>query len=210
VVAASLADDLELPEAPGLSESNLVVKVTTDLKNVKAKSGSMGVEKLMQQSSATILGLMSRDGWQVNEIDGSKGLFEILMPPVSYSLPLGQVSIPAPRFLCTVHDSDAADGDCKERLVGDLILQNGAGIFNVELRFFSKQFSIDAAGWARCKVCSCNENVRMAADVQVGMQVPKVPGLSQIMEFFVKRYADESTNDCARALATGADEMSEK
>eukprot|EP00930_Biecheleria_cincta_P088867 TRINITY_DN78128_c0_g1_i1.p1 TRINITY_DN78128_c0_g1~~TRINITY_DN78128_c0_g1_i1.p1 ORF type:complete len:290 (+),score=52.15 TRINITY_DN78128_c0_g1_i1:18-887(+) len=199
--------DLELPEAPGMDEANLVVKADVDGKLAEAKaSRRAGVDHLMNQPSGTILGLMSRDGWEVSSVDSSRGLFEVSMPSVSYALPLGTVSIPAPRFVCTVTDSQFADEDYQERLIGDLVLVNGKGILNVDLRFFGK-LTVDAAGWTRCYVGRRNDSVQMKCKVQIGMQVPKVPGLTQIMEFFVKRYASESTADCARALSKGADEL---
>lgn len=196
-----------LPQAPGMESKNLVVEVSIDPQFVEPNSQRAGADHLMKQSSSTILGRMARDGWEVIPLDESKGIFEVILPAVKYEMPLGTVSIPAPHFLCTVYNSTAQDDDYQERLIGDLVLQNGQDLLNVDLRFFS-HFSISASGWARCNVGREGDSVRFSSRVQVGMQVPKVPGLTSIMEFFVKTYASQSTNDCCRALAKGSDELS--
>lgn len=195
--------------APGMEDANLVVAVTTDPKMTSAASKQAGVELLMRQPSATILGLMAQDGWQVNEVDVEAGVFEVLMPAVEYDMPLGTVSIVPPLFRCDVRDSAAKDGTYQERLIGDLVLENGDGLLSVELNMglFSRTFSISAAGWARCWLGGEGDEVRMKADVEIGLQVPKVPGLTQVMEFFVRTYANNSTKDCTVALAKGADHL---
>jgi len=203
-------EELPLPNAPGMDEANLIVNVETDPKYEEAVSSqAAGVQRLMACPRHKILGLMARDGWQVHPIDKSEGLFELVLPPVEYNLPLAVVSIPAPRFKATVTSSQKEAGKYKERLIGDLVLLNGDDILSVDLKFpFSRTFSVSASGWARCRVGQEENAVRMSADVQIGLQMPQIPGLKSIMQYFVSSYANQSTSDCARALARGADEVS--
>merc|ERR1719410_2528042 len=91
-----------------------------------------------------------------------------------------------------------------------MVLQNGEDLITVELRFgfgMKKTFAISAAGWSRSKVGWEGNSVMVSNVVEIGLQLPKVPGLSSIMEFFVKSYGSDSTNSCAVALAQGADRV---
>mmetsp|Transcript_31047 Transcript_31047/g.79842 ORF Transcript_31047/g.79842 Transcript_31047/m.79842 type:complete len:346 (+) Transcript_31047:67-1104(+) len=207
---AGVEEDVPRPDVPGLDDMNQVVHVVTEPKSTEVSmSHTEGADMLMQQSCGTILGLMAQDGWEVNCLDEAAGLFEVFLPSVKYPFPMGSISIPQPRFLATVRDSIGDDGEYHERLIGDLVLQNGKDILKFQPKLWGPTFAISAAGWARCRVGREGGAVRMVADVELGMKVPKVPGLSRIMEFFVKNYANQSTKDCTVALAKGADIMVE-
>jgi len=195
------------PDVPGLANANLVVKVSTEPKQTVAEASRQpGAELLMEQPCGTILGLMAQDGWEVKCVDEARGEFELKLPSVRYEFPMGVVSIPQPRFTCSVRDSIRHSGPYRERLEGDLVLQNGEGLLTVEPRFLGK-ISISAAGWARCRVGQEGDAVQMVAEVELGLQIPKVPGLTSIMDYFVNAYANTSTQDCTRALAKGADKL---
>mmetsp|Transcript_31575 Transcript_31575/g.87068 ORF Transcript_31575/g.87068 Transcript_31575/m.87068 type:complete len:463 (+) Transcript_31575:19-1407(+) len=200
-----------VPHVPGLSEATFIVSVTTDPKSAKAPvAGREGVDRLMATSHGTILGAMAQYEWEVRPLDIDKSLFEIKLPSVHYDLPVATVSIPAPLFHATVHDSflRKSDTDYKERLIGNLVLQNGEDILTVELKFpFNRTFTISAAGWARARVGREGDCVRTLADVEIGLRLPKVPGLSSVMDFFVKSYGNQSTMDCAVALAKEVDKL---
>eukprot|EP00930_Biecheleria_cincta_P089358 TRINITY_DN78644_c0_g1_i1.p1 TRINITY_DN78644_c0_g1~~TRINITY_DN78644_c0_g1_i1.p1 ORF type:complete len:378 (+),score=69.37 TRINITY_DN78644_c0_g1_i1:57-1190(+) len=203
------ADSLPAPDVPGLAEANLVVKVATE-PGVVPVSPAGKVNELMEEASHEILRKMGRDGWEVRLLDsasgacGVEGDFEILLPAVDVEMPMATVSIPAPRFAAHVRDAypSGVSGDYQERLQADLVLQNGEDILTVELRFpFRGKFSISAAGWARARVGRQGDSVRVAADVELGLHVPKVPGLTPVLQHFVKNYANASAFDCATALS---------
>ena len=83
--------------------------------------------RFMALPGGRILAAMAQDGWEVNELEG-KDLFEVLLPSVEYELPGGgMVSMPAPRFVSTVRDN-VTEGPWNERMMGDLVLQNGEDI----------------------------------------------------------------------------------
>jgi len=163
----------------------------------------------MSRTGGDILATMAQDGWEVTPVDIAKGIFELALPSVRYEVPGGTVvSIPAPRFLTTVYDSYQRTDDMDERLIGDLVLTNGKDILKVEVGFpFYKSFSVSAAGWARSRVGSKDGLVSISNFVEIGMQVPKFPGLTPIMQFFVRSYGNDSTQQCAQGLAKGADNL---
>lgn len=206
------------PRAPPVQESlprprraadnpNLVVTVPLEPQRARPSSSGPGVSNLMQQGHRDILGLMTRDGWQVEPLDSSGNLFQVTMPAVRYDLGMGVVSIPPPVFLCKVRESRRETGAYKERLIGDLELQNGKGLLRVSLKFLKRPILISASGSGTCQVGAEGTFARLAGHVQVGLQVPKIPGLSQLMEFFVRTYANQSARECVDALARGADEL---
>jgi hypothetical protein len=196
------------PPVPGLDESNLVVRCDIDPKLAEAMvTKEAGVARLMSKKGGEILATMAQDGWEVTPVDIAKGIFELALPSVRYEVPGGTVvSIPAPRFLTTVYDSNQRTDEMDERLIGDLVLTNGADILKVEVGFpFYKTFAVSAAGWARSRVGSKDGQVSISNFVEIGMQVPKIPGVTQVMQFFVKSYGNDSTQQCAEGLAKGAD-----
>lgn len=196
------------PQVPGMDEANLMVRVSIPRKLAIPESNSEGVARLMSLPGGDILSLMAQEGWEVHEVDRAQGVYELLLPQVRYELPGGVVTIPQPKFLTTVRESVFRNGDFCHRLSGDLVLQNGEGIFTLELGFpFRTKFSISAAGWTRAAVGWQGEAVTVSNEVEVGIKVPKVPGLSSILEVFVKSYGDQSTQECADALAKGADSL---
>jgi len=203
-------EDPPLPEVPGMAEANLIVKVEIDPTQAQAtETGETGIIRLMALSGGQILATMAQDGWEVKCVDSEKGLYELMLPAVRYELPGGVVSIPPPRFLTTVRDSRKQhEGGYQERLQGDLVLQNGERILTVELGFpFRTSFSISASGWSRASVGREGDNVVVANSVEIGLQIPKVPGLSSIMQYFVRNYGAQSTKECADCLARGADQL---
>mmetsp|Transcript_135100 Transcript_135100/g.328363 ORF Transcript_135100/g.328363 Transcript_135100/m.328363 type:complete len:219 (+) Transcript_135100:44-700(+) len=152
---------------------------------------------------------MAQDGWSVEPIDPSKGIYELSLPAVDVNLGMGSVSIPSPLFRATIWDSSRRDeeGDM-ERLVGDLVLQNGEDILTVTLGFpFATTLSVSAAGAARARIGQSKDTVYLQADVDIGLQIPKVPGVAKIMQLFVRNYANKSTFDCSVALSKGADKI---
>jgi len=207
--AEKVEQEMELSEVPGMDKVNLVVSVETDPQMDEPESKEKGVQLLLAQSGGDILQAMAQDDWKVNPVDPAQGVHEMFLPPVNYNLGMGSVSIPAPRFIATIQDSDDVSGDLHERLVGNLVLQNGEGILTVELGFpISTKLSLSAAGSARARVGRCGDAVYLQAAVDIGLKLPQVPGLQKIMQIFVKTYANQSVKDCARALAGGADKLS--
>jgi hypothetical protein len=189
--------------------ANLTVRVDVDGKISQAiQTGSDGVSRLMDQSGGIILSTMATDGWVVKSVDSDKGLYEVSLPSVDYSLPGGAVSIPSPRFSTTVKDlfRRVDGGDLTERLVGDLVLVNGEDIISVRLGFpFNTKLSLSAAGFCRCLVAWEADRIVVSTYIEVGLQVPGVPGLEQLLRYFVRTYGAESTAQVAASLASGAD-----
>ncbi|CAE7811456.1 unnamed protein product [Symbiodinium sp. CCMP2592] len=186
------------PVVPGMAKANLVVNVET----VPGKAQTPHADAKMQQSDQQVLENLCGDGWSCSPIDAEKGLFEITLPAVRYELPMGVVSIPAPLFHAQARSSQVESDDYSERLVADIVLQNGDKMLCVELGFpFNSKFTISAAGWARCRVGREPGSVICKAQVEMGLQVPKVPGLTSILQFFVKSYANKSAHDCAVSLS---------
>mmetsp|Transcript_19994 Transcript_19994/g.46531 ORF Transcript_19994/g.46531 Transcript_19994/m.46531 type:complete len:857 (-) Transcript_19994:258-2828(-) len=201
-----------LPTAPGMERANFTVGTKVPLQKGLAKTGGTeGVDRLMALPGGRILQIMCSAGWEVVPQNVEKGLYDIYLPPVKYEVPLGAtVTIPPPHFETLVTDMHRASprGHC-ERLAGDLILQNGKDILTVELGFpFNKVIAVSAAGWTRAFIGWSDDAVLVECEVEIGMTVPKVPGLTQIMEFFVKSYATQSTREIAASLALGADTSS--
>jgi len=194
-----------LPEVPGMAEANLTVSAECDSQEVEPTSQQPGASVLMEQDSGTILASMAQDGWEVKPVDGTTDQFEIFLPSVDFGLPMGSVSIPQPRFLTTIYDTYRTTEDGEERLTGDLVLMNGDDILTVSLGWTTLKLS--AAGLARAHIGRHADAVYLRADVDIGMRIPKVPGLTKIMQLFVKSYANKSTFDCATALAKGADKI---
>lgn len=206
---SDIPDEAPHPKVPGMEQANLVVRVRVDPKTARAATTQKeGVARLMAQPGGAILATMARDGWEVNAVEPNMGIYELLLPPVRFKVPMGVVSIPAPRFLATVRDTCLRCGAFEERLQGDLVLQNGEGILTVELGFpFRTTFSITAAGWARSTIGSEGDLVSVGNYIEIGLRVPTVPGLESIMQLFVKSYGNESTQQVADALARGADNI---
>lgn len=209
-----------------MSEANIVVSESTPNKLSTPASGSTGVDLLMAQDCGKIIPAMAQSGWVVKTRDESKGQFDMYLPSVDYRFPMGSVEIPAPHFLVTVRDSDAwmehkaavsAALDAKEqlpeppeeRLIGSMVLQNGKDIFKVKLGFpLNTTLSVSAAGLAYARVGRSGDAVYLGSDVDIGMRLPGLPGLTKIMQLFVKNYAAQSVQDCANALSGAADKLS--
>jgi len=216
----NLRDVVELPplptneDCPGLEKANFTVRTQVGLQDGKSKQGGAeGVDRLMCLPGGRILEIMCSSGWEVRRVDVEKGLYDIFLPNVKYAVPLGaSVTIPPPHFTAFVNDVNRRSSKGHgERLIGDLVLQNGKDILTVELGFpFNKVIKVSAAGWTRAFIGWSKDNVLVECEVVIGMQVPKVPGLMQIMEFFVKAYAAESCRDIAASLALGADTLEEE
>jgi len=216
VVAKHLAADLsETPGSepevvvPGMAEANLVVSVECDKQMKQPASQREGVQLLMLQPGGKILASMAQDGWKVEAVDPATGIYELSLPAVEYNLGMGIVSIPSPLFRANISDTRRKDEDGDmERLAGDLVLQNGEGILTVKLGFpFSTTLSVSAAGLARARIGQSEDAVYLQADVEIGLRIPRVPGLEKIMQLFVKSYANKSTFDCSTALSKGADKI---
>jgi len=213
----NLVDSVELPPlptAPGLETANFTVRTKVGLQSGKSKNGGAeGVDRLMCLPGGRILEIMCSSGWEVRRVNVEKGLYDIFLPDVKYAVPLGaSVTIPPPHFAAFVNDVNRRNpkGHC-ERLIGDLVLQNGQDILTVELGFpFNKVIKVSAAGWTRAFIGWSEDKVLVECQVVIGMQLPRVPGLMQIMEFFVKAYAAESARDIACSLALGADTLMEE
>ena len=200
-----------IPSVPGMDKSNLVIRVSTEpgrANEVMASKTDMTASQLMAETPETILKMIARKGWRVERSQGDERdeSFEIFLNPVKYELPLGLLTIPAPHFRATVRDSQrTGPGSYKERLETDLVLQNGEGIVTVSLNFpFSTSFSIGAAGWLRAYIGECEEDVRVRADVEIGLNVPRFPGLGSALQCFVKHYVQRSTFGCATSFKTNA------
>mmetsp|Transcript_101925 Transcript_101925/g.328796 ORF Transcript_101925/g.328796 Transcript_101925/m.328796 type:complete len:238 (+) Transcript_101925:58-771(+) len=190
-------------EIPGMEESNLIVRVDIDPAIIAAvELGAAGVARLMAKSGGEILATMGQEGWVVKTVDEAKGIFELSLPSVRQEFAGCVISIPAPIFRATVRDTSAKEGGYTERLQGDLILQNGKDILKVELGFpFRTTLEVSAAAWTRAKVGSNNGDVQVSSYVEIGLNVPKVPGISNLLQYFVKSYGKDSTVQCAEALA---------
>lgn len=198
------------PEAPGMEDANLIVRVDIEPKKQKVSKGAKAIENLMSKSDREVLEAMAQEGWEVEVVDESKGLYMLSLPPVLYEVMGTSVSIPAPRFLTKLRDSRGRTSKFKERLEGDLVLQNGEGIFTLQLGFpFRTKLCISAAGWTRAKVGFEGDEILSSNFVEVGIQLPKVPGLTNIMEYFVKNYGTQSTQECTDALARAAERLPE-
>lgn len=198
------------PEAPGMEDANLIVRVDIEPKRQKVSKGAKAIENLMSRPDREVLEAMAQEGWEVEVVDESKGLYMLSLPPVLYEVMGTSVSIPAPRFLTKLRDSRGRTSKFKERLEGDLVLQNGEGIFTLQLGFpFRTKLCISAAGWTRAKVGSEGDEILSSNFVEVGIQLPKVPGLTNIMEYFVKNYGTQSTQECTDALARAAERLPE-
>ena len=198
-IHSTTASEDATPHVPGMAAANLVVKLDSDPGIAKSEMA----EEKMTQSDQEVLEDLCGEGWSVRPIDASKGSFEMTLPAVRYQMPMGVVSIPSPLFHAQVRNSSKMSGNYHERLVADIVLQNGDKMLCVELGFpFSSTFTISAAGWARCRVGrEGNDSVQCQAFVEMGLQVPKVPGLTSILQFFVKSYANKSAKDCAVSLS---------
>jgi len=194
------------PEVPGLEDASLIVRVKIDPKEAMVEEGAEVVERLMAKSDRTVLEAMAQSGWEVETIDESQGLYVMSLPSVRYELPGGVVSIPAPRFLTSFRDlRGRLSGTSQARAEGDLVLQNGKDIFTIETGLpFKTKFKISAAGWTRASIDWDGERIVTANYVELGIEVPKVPGLTSLMEYFVRNYGNESTQQCANALANAA------
>lgn len=198
------------PEVPGMEDANLIVRVDIDPKRQSVSRGAKAIENLMSRSDREVLEAMAQEGWEVEVVDESEGLYMLSLPPVLYEVMGTSVSIPAPRFLTKLRDCRGRISKFKERLEGDLVLQNGEGIFTLQLGFpFRTKLCISAAGWTRATVGSEGNEILSSNYVEVGIQLPKVPGLTNIMEYFVKNYGTQSTQECTDALARAADRLPE-
>lgn len=211
-VVAGLPTDLRAlppPSVPGMEQANLVVKVDIEPRLAEPETRCAGVTRLMEQSGGIILSTMAREGWDVKAKDPDAGLYELSLPSVDYSLPGGSVSIPSPRFETTVQDLfRRVDDGLTERLLGDLVLVNGEGLITVKLGFpFNTTLSLSAAGYTRCLVAWEADRISVSTYIEVGLRLPSVPGLEQLMRFFVRTYGDESTSQVAVSLARGADDL---
>ncbi|CAJ1439265.1 unnamed protein product [Effrenium voratum] len=153
-----------------MDAANLVVRLDSE----PGVAGTELAEEKMRQTNQQVLQDLCGEGWSVRPIDAANGVFELTLPAVRYSMPMGVVSIPAPLFRAQVRDSDKTVGNYQERLIADIVLQNGDKMLGVELGFpFSSKFTISAAGWARCRVGREPGSVRCQALVEMGLQVPK-------------------------------------
>ncbi|CAK9004607.1 Calcium-dependent protein kinase 16 [Durusdinium trenchii] len=83
----------------------------------------------------------------------------------------------APRFLTKLRDKSGTFSQFevgRERLEGDLVLQNGENIFTLQLGFpFRTKLTISAAGWTRAKVGFEGDEILSSNYVEVGIQLPK-------------------------------------
>eukprot|EP00439_Symbiodinium_sp_Y106_P042242 s3811_g5.t1 len=197
------------PDVPGMEEANLVVRVKIDPKRrLVEELGAEGATNLMAGSNRQILEAMAQEGWEVEVVNESENLYMLSLPPVLYEVMGSTISIPAPRFLTTLRTTTGRDGgesSYKDRLEGDLVLQNGENIFTLQLGFpFRSTLTISAAGWTRATVGWDGDEIVTSNYVEVGIKLPKVPGLSNIMEYFVKSYGTQSTQDCTDAMARAA------
>mmetsp|Transcript_69730 Transcript_69730/g.167399 ORF Transcript_69730/g.167399 Transcript_69730/m.167399 type:complete len:578 (-) Transcript_69730:206-1939(-) len=189
-------------------QPNLVLTVKSSLATEEPGSQASGVECLMSQPGGEILAAMAGKDWKVEPLDPSRGTYELQLPPVTYNMGVGSVTIPPPRFIATIEDSTTVTGDEHERLVGELVLQNGDRILTVDLGFpLNTNLSLSTEGSAKARIGRIGDSVFLQADVEIGLFLPKVPGLQKLMEMFIKAYANQSTQDCARALAQGADRL---
>ncbi|CAE7774834.1 CPK16, partial [Symbiodinium sp. CCMP2456] len=197
------------PEVPGMEDANLVVSVEIDEKKQKVlKAGEEGAENLMAGSNRQILEAMAQEGWEVEVVNESENLYMLSLPPVLYEVMGSTISIPAPKFLTKLRDTRGTptSGPYQGRMEGDLVLQNGEGIFTLQLGFpFRSTLSISAAGWTRAQISWKGDEIVATNYVEVGIKLPKVPGLTNIMEYFVKSYGTQSTQDCTDALARAAE-----
>lgn len=149
--AVNSQEDTTQPHVPGMSATNLVVRLDSE----PGIAATKVAEEKMKQSDQEVLEDLCGEGWGVRPIDASQGLFEMTLPAVRYQMPMGVVSIPSPLFHAQVRNSSKVSGNYHERLVADIVLQNGDKMLCVELGFpFSSKFTISAAGWARCNVDS--------------------------------------------------------
>ncbi|CAK9004540.1 unnamed protein product [Durusdinium trenchii] len=203
-------EELEPPVAPGMEDANLIVRVDIDPKRQRVELGEKAIRNLMSQSDRKVLEAMAQEGWEVEVVDESKGLYMLSLPSVLYEVMGTSVSIPAPRFLTKLRDKSGTFSQFEERLEGDLVLQNGENIFTLQLGFpFRTKLTISAAGWTRAKVGFEGDEILSSNYVEVGIQLPKVPGLTNIMEYFVKNYGTQSTQECTDALARAAERLPE-
>jgi hypothetical protein len=212
--------EVPLDKVPGMAEANIVVSESTAQMVGAPSSGDTGADLLMAQDCGKIIVAMSQHNWVIEADDESQGRFNMYLPSVEYNFPLGSVSIPAPHFVVTVRDSTRWSSDqvaateaakSKERMVGSMVLQNGKDIFSVELGFpVNTTLRISAAGLAYARVGRSPNGVYLSCDVDLGMKLPGLPGLTKIMRLFVKSYAAKSAQDCANALAGGADRLALK
>jgi len=205
----SEAEPHPLPDVPGIADANMVVRVEIEPKAALAESGAEGVARFMNRGDRTVLEAMAQSGWEVKVVDEQAGLYMLSLPSVNYDVMGASISIPAPRFLTAFRDMrgrGATAGSAKVRAEGDLVLQNGEDIFTLELGFpFRTRLQLSAAGWTRAAISWDGDKAYASNYVEVGVQIPKVPGLSSILEYFVKNYGEESTLACALALARAAD-----
>jgi len=160
----------------------------------------------MQQPFSEIVGLLAHEGWEIRPLDIEKGSVEIVLPEVHYDLGMAIVTIKPPRFTCVARSSSTIARDFEERLIGDMVLENGKDILKVENRLGGVTY-ISGAGSARCRFGRKRDEVALQADMTVGLGVPAVFGLRSIMEYFVRNYANKAMQDCTRALAKGADRL---
>eukprot|EP00930_Biecheleria_cincta_P004147 TRINITY_DN105030_c0_g1_i1.p1 TRINITY_DN105030_c0_g1~~TRINITY_DN105030_c0_g1_i1.p1 ORF type:complete len:442 (-),score=93.72 TRINITY_DN105030_c0_g1_i1:542-1867(-) len=193
-------------------DANLTVKVSSETKRAEPAAGKDAVSVLMSQPLGDVLAAMGQDGWEVKPLDADKGLYELFLPAVDYDLGMGSVSIPSPHFIATLQESPTgADAEKRERCTANLVLQNGDGILTVKLGFpISTTLSLSAAGEVKARLGQWSDAVYLQGDVELGLWIPKVPGLSKIMKAFVKSYANQSILECARALANRADEIARR
>eukprot|EP00930_Biecheleria_cincta_P054991 TRINITY_DN41364_c0_g1_i1.p1 TRINITY_DN41364_c0_g1~~TRINITY_DN41364_c0_g1_i1.p1 ORF type:complete len:493 (-),score=64.71 TRINITY_DN41364_c0_g1_i1:45-1523(-) len=207
--ASSDSPSIEEMTAPGMDEANLVVAVNCDRQSAEPVTKKAGVSRLMDKSCGDILAAMAQDGWRVEDKNATEGIYSMFLPSVKVDFPVGSVSIPSPEFECRVRDSFESSGeDQEQRLVGELVLQNGKEILAVNLTFpFSTTFSVSASGVAFARIGRIGDAVYLQADVKMGLQIPKVPGITKVMQVFVRNYAKQSTYDCAVALSKGADKI---
>lgn len=205
-----VVEERPFPTVPGMEAATLIVRVDIEANKSKAVAAdaAQGVAALMAKSGGQILESMGQEGWKVVEIDAKAGLYDLSLPAVRYEMAGGVITIPAPLFRATIFDTFRRDGDAMERLQGDLVLQNGKDIFTLELGFpFRTSFKISAAGWTRARVGWEQDAISASNYVEVGIQLPRIPGLSPLLEYFVKNYGTESTMQCAVALSKGADRL---
>lgn len=199
-----------LPDAPGMDKANLVVHVMAERATVTPPtSGAVGTALLLEQSGGDILAMMAQDGWDIAPMDAEGSYFEVLMPAVRFAMPGAVVRIPRPRLISTVHDTRRSiGGGLFERMQGDLVLQNGEGLLTLEL--FSRKLSVSAAGWTRSSIGREGDGIYIFNEVEVGLRVPKVPGIASLLQLFVKSYARHSTRVATAALAKAADNLAAK
>eukprot|EP00931_Biecheleriopsis_adriatica_P068721 TRINITY_DN42632_c0_g1_i1.p1 TRINITY_DN42632_c0_g1~~TRINITY_DN42632_c0_g1_i1.p1 ORF type:complete len:476 (-),score=107.03 TRINITY_DN42632_c0_g1_i1:131-1480(-) len=200
-------------EVLSAGDADLMVKVSSSMKEAEPKSKADGVRVLMAQPLGDVLAAMGQDGWEVRPRDAERGLYELFLPAVEYDLGMGSVSIPSPHFLATLKESNASHATAgkRERCTANLALQNGNGILTVKLGFpFSTTLSLSAAGEVTAYLGQVADSVYLQGDVELGVWLPKVPGLNKIMRTFVKSYANQSLAECATALANRADEITKR